>query len=123
MWGGRKLWGLPKNLAEFTWNDSTVRVTDDQGLIAELSIDKSPAKLPWLWMPTPGFGQLENGAWIFTQGGLWARMGRSGLQIKDWSTRFGYRPVTGKPSFGFRAKPFRLTVPAGKVIADGVSSG
>jgi hypothetical protein len=69
-------------------------------------------------MPTPGIGQLENGAGIFTQGGLWARMGRSGLQIKDWPTPFDYRPMTDKPSFSFAANPFRLTVPAGKVIAD-----
>jgi hypothetical protein len=114
---------LPKNLAEFTWNDSTVRVTDDQGLIAEISVDKSPAKLPWLWMPTPGIGQLENGAWVFTRGDFWVRMGRSGLQIKEWPARFGYRPITDKPSFSFGAKPFRLTVPAGKVITDGASSG
>lgn len=116
VWGGRKIWGLPKNPADFTWNDSTVRVADRQGLIAEISVDKSPAKFPWLWMPTPGIGQLENGAWVFTIGGLWARVGRAGMQIEDWATRFDYRPKDDKPTFSFGAKPFRLYVPAAKVI-------
>lgn len=116
VWGGRKIWGLPKNLAEFTWNASTVRVTDEHGLIASLSVDKSPASFPWLWMPMPGLGQLENGAWVLTVGQLWARLGGAGLHIEEWPTRFDYRPIGDKPTFSFAAKPFRMHVPAAKVI-------
>ena len=39
LWGGCRIWGLPKNLAEFGWDGSTVQITDEHGLIAKISVD------------------------------------------------------------------------------------
>lgn len=118
VWGGRRIWGLPKNMAEFSWQDSTVRVTDDQGLIATIRVDAAPAGLPWSWLPIPmpGVGQLENNQWVFTIGQLWGRFGRAGMHIEEWApARFGYHP-SHQPAFGFAAKPFRMQVPAAKIL-------
>jgi hypothetical protein len=116
LWGGRRIWGVPKNLAKFAWSDSTVRVTDEQGLIATIKVDMSPAKSPWVWMPSPAIGQLESGAWVYAVGGLWALFGGANMQVEEWSTRFGYQ-LGNKPALSFGAKPFRLHLPAAKVIS------
>lgn len=115
VWGGRRIWGLPKNLAEFHWDGSTVSVSDQQGPIASLQVDTSPASLPWLWAPTPGIGQLQDNNWVFTLGSLWGRFAGAGMHIQTWSERFGYHPAN-EPTFGFAAKPFRMRVPAGRVV-------
>jgi hypothetical protein len=115
LWAGRRVWGLPKNLAEFAWKDSTVRIADGQGLIATIKMNIFPANLPPLWMPTLGMAQTENGNWLYTVGHLWARLGRAGISIEEWSPRFGYRP-NEKPAFSFAASPFRLHLPAPKLI-------
>ena len=117
VWGGRRIWGLPKNMAEFAWQDSTVRIADDQGPIATIQVDTAPASLPWTWLPIPmpGVGQLENNQWVFTIGQLWGRFGRADMHIEEWPTRFGYKPGD-QPAFGFAAKPFRMQVPAAKML-------
>lgn len=117
VWGGRRIWGLPKNMATFTWQDSTVSVSDDLGHIATIRVDTSPARLPWTWLPIPlpGVGQLENKQWLFSVGQLWGRFGRANMQIESWATRFGYQPL-GQPIFGLAGKPFRMRVPAAEVL-------
>jgi hypothetical protein len=115
VWGGRRIWGLPKNLAEFAWQGSTVRVTDEQGLIATVTVDTSPIDSPKIWMPMPGVGQLENNQFVFTVGQLWARLGKGHMHIDEWPTRFGYH-LGSTPTFSMAAKPFQMTVPAGKVL-------
>lgn len=119
VWGGRRIWGLPKNMAQFQWQDSTLRVTDDEGLIAVIRVDTSPASLPWTWLPIPmpGVGQLEDGRRVFTVGQLWGRFGSANMHIESWPDRFGYRP-NHEPVFGFAAKPFRMEVPAAKILPD-----
>jgi len=115
LWGGRRIWGVPKNLAEFTWKDSMVCITDKEGPIATIKLDMSPAKLPWIWTPTPTIGQLENGNWLSGVGGLSMRLGRADMQIEEWGPRFGYHPEN-KASLSFGGKPFRVHLPAAKVI-------
>lgn len=44
VWGGRRIWGLPKNLADFNWSESGVHITDDHGLIANISMDKRQSR-------------------------------------------------------------------------------
>lgn len=114
LWGGRRIWGLPKNMAQFAWETNTVRITDDTGLIATLSVNLAPGGGPELWTPAPGLGQLD-GAWAYTVANLWVRLGPSDLHIEEWSPRFTYRPNT-KPFFSFAAKPFRIIVPAPKLL-------
>ncbi|GHE06558.1 acetoacetate decarboxylase family protein [Streptomyces alanosinicus] len=37
LWGGRQIWGIPKQMAHFTWTNNTVAVSDADGPLAELS--------------------------------------------------------------------------------------
>ncbi len=115
VWGGRRIWGVPKNLAEFTWGASTVRVSDEQGPIATITVDRTPGRSPWVWMPTPGIGQLENNQWAYTVGQLWVRLDGKAMQIEGWSTRFGYQ-LDRKPTLSMGAKPFRMHIPAAKIL-------
>ena len=117
VWGGRRIWGLPKNLAEFAWDDSTVRISDEQGPIATITVDMTLGYSPWVWMPTPGIGQLENNQWAYTIGQMWARLGGRAMHIEEWSTRFAYR-LAPKPAFSLGAKSFRMRVPAAKILKE-----
>lgn len=112
VWGGRRIWGLPKDMAEFNWNGNTVSVSDRDGAIASLEVDMSESRLPSIWIPAPGFGQLD-GDWIFTNASMWMSFATAGMRLKDWSPRFPYRPKQEKPVFAMAGKPFRLKVPAG----------
>jgi hypothetical protein len=118
LWGGRHIWGLPKQLAEFTWTNNQVHVSDQNGLIAALTVDLQPARLPAIWALAPYFGTLP-GQWAFTVARIWAHMGRSGMQIDDWSTRFPYQVKQPTPILSLSAKPFRMTFPAPRLLLNG----
>jgi hypothetical protein len=115
VWGGRRIWGLPKNMAEFEWDGDTVQVSDETGAIATVTVNMTPSSLPAIWMPAPGFGLIEDQL-MFTWASLSVRLGRSGFQVKDWSARFPYRLKHSTPSVVMAAKPFQMTVPAGNPI-------
>jgi hypothetical protein len=117
VWGGRRIWGLPKNLAEFNWNESVVEITDDHGLIAKISVDQSPIRSPLLWLPVPGFGHLEHQGWTYYIGSLWAHFGRTDMQVAEWSaSRFGDLQ-NNTPLFGVGARPFdEIQVPSPKIL-------
>jgi hypothetical protein len=115
VWGGRRIWGLPKDMAEFTWTENQVEVSDRHGAIMTLSVAMNPSKWPALWMPAPGFGRLEQ-QWLYTTAGVWVHPGNTEMHIKDWSSRFAYRPEKSTPSLSFSAKPFRMNVPAPAIL-------
>jgi hypothetical protein len=104
LWGGRRIWGLPKNLADFAWDGSIVQISDKRGLIAKISVDFRPVRLPSIWMPAPGFGHLDQSLLYFA-GNFWAHLGRSGMQIVEWPTRFPALQ-NDKPTLSFGARPF-----------------
>jgi hypothetical protein len=104
LWGGRRIWGLPKNLAKFTWDGSTVQAVDALGSIATLSLDTRPAALPSIPLLTPGFGHLD-GALLHYVGNMWARPGSAGMQIVEWPSRFPALQ-SNKPIFSVGFKPF-----------------
>lgn len=57
--GGRNIWGLPKELAEFTWQDDGVEVRQEGTLLCKM---RSHWKLP-LWqqeLTIPSLSKLEN---------------------------------------------------------------
>ncbi len=108
--GGRQIWGLPKELATFSWAGSTVQVADSAGSIVTLSIDPRTALLPRLPLPLPFFGYLDNG-WVYTIARASARFGHAGMRLSSWSERFPYRVGTA-PLLSVAMKPFHLSVPA-----------
>jgi hypothetical protein len=118
LWGGRYIWGIPKELATFTWNADTVQITDERGLIVTLTVNAHAARAPWLWMPAPGFFGFQDGRCLYTLTRTHARVGTSRIYVAEWSSRFAYR-VTGTPLFGFAANPMHITVPPPKVLASG----
>jgi hypothetical protein len=116
VWGGRRIWGLPKNLANFDWNDSGVEITDDHGLITKITVDRRPARSPLLWLPIPGFGYLDQG-WTYYIASLWAHLGKTGMQITEWSDSRFHGLQSNAPMFGIAAKPFvKMQVPAPKIL-------
>lgn len=114
--GGRAIWGLPKQLARFTWHGSEVAIADADGPIATLSVDTSVALLPRLPLPIPLFGCRDRRR-VFAVAGASARIGRAGMQIFHWSDRFGYR-ISHAPTLAIGLKPFRLSIPAPRSLAD-----
>jgi len=63
--GGREIWGLPKELAEFTWDNSN-RVTVRQGNKLLCSLNYTPLSFGWRqWLGASGFSTLGSDLLIF----------------------------------------------------------
>lgn len=110
--GGRLFWGLPKELASFTWSDGTVRVEDHHGLVAVASAREEPAKAPLVPVPAPGFG-VRDGQVLYSPGKLKVRLRGTSLRIEAWGPRFG--AIALRPQAGFDAAPFELEI--GEAVA------
>jgi acetoacetate decarboxylase len=62
MAGGREIWGLPKELAEFTWTEDNVSVRQGDRVLANLRYKPSFLPLETWWKPSLGgevFGGLN----------------------------------------------------------------
>jgi hypothetical protein len=119
VWGGRRIWGLPKNLAEFNWNESVVEISDDHGLITKISVDPRPSRSPLMWLPVPGFGHLDQG-WTYYIGSLWARFGKSGMHVTDWSAARFDDLQSSTPMFSVGARPMdEIQVPSPRILKAG----
>jgi hypothetical protein len=114
LWGGRRIWGLNKELATFVWEEDTVTVSDAAGVIAAVRVDRRPASGPRWPMLGPGFGVLD-GRLIFTLATGRGKIRRAEMQVEAWSPRFPYQ-VSGPASFGFAANPLRMSVPAAAAL-------
>jgi hypothetical protein len=114
LWGGRRIWGVPKELATFTWDSNTVHVLDKGGPIVTLTVNGKAPRAPWVWMLAPGFGFLDGRCLhilIRTQ----VRLGRAGIRVDGSSPRFPYR-IAGTPLFGLTGDPIRITVPEPRIL-------
>ena len=89
LWGGRRIWGLPKELAEFVWDDHGVRVSDNAGPLMSLAVDRSPARGPALPLATASIGRVAD-AWAYSVFPMRARLGRAGMRVRDLAPRFGF---------------------------------
>ncbi len=114
LWGGRCIWGLPKQLATFHWRGATVEIADSAGMIATLTVDGQPAVAPRVPVLLPGFGTLDGQCTLILGHGV-ACLGRAGLHVDDWSLRFPYR-LRRTSIVSLAAKPFYLTVAAPVVL-------
>jgi hypothetical protein len=113
LWGGRRLWGIPKELADFTRDGGLVRVHDAQGTIATLAAGPSrPLPIVPLRLPAVGFGQVD-GERVFLPGRAHGRPALGSLRVVDWSDRL---PPLAGPSGTRRAfvlDPCTFFFPAG----------
>ncbi|MFI2236048.1 acetoacetate decarboxylase family protein [Streptomyces chrestomyceticus] len=108
--GGRRIWGVPKQLAEFRWEGPRVRVTDDQGLVAALRLSAKGPSLPRLPLPMTGFGTLHGARTVFTAR-FTARPGAASVRVEEWPSRLpALRHAGARP--GFRAASFTMLLPA-----------
>ena len=112
--GGRRIWGLPKEMAAFAWDGGRVRVTDETGLVVALSIDERGVRLPRLWLSAPVLGRLD-GRLAFAVARLSVCLARTNMRIGEWSERFPYRPAE-RARLGFAGIPFRMTVPPPRLL-------
>jgi hypothetical protein len=115
MRGGRRLWGIPKEMAEFACDGDLIRVHDAQGTIAALAT--GPARMmPGVPLPVPavGFGDVD-GQRVFLPGRARGRPALGSMRVVEWSDRL---PPLARPS-GARGRAFVLDpcsflFPAGK---------
>lgn len=108
--GGREIWGLPKELAQFTWNhDSSlsVKVSQDEQLLCELNCKW---QLPGWQQSISGsvFSVLDSKLMCFEgRGGLRWHLSNVDLQIPSGS-HFAWLGLS-QPWLGFYLNPLRLT--------------
>ncbi len=114
LWGGRRLWGVPKELARFDWQEDSVTVVDAGGHIVTLWLDRTAARLPECSFAAPGFGQID-GQLVAARGRVCGRLGRGGLRIVAWTSRFGYCPMA-QPRVSLALKPFQMHLPVAEPL-------
>lgn len=108
LWGGRRIWGLPKELATFTWQGETCRVADSAGKsLVTLRVNRGASALPPVPAAVIGIGQVDD-SWAFIIAPMWARFGWPGLRILEWSPRYPYR-VAEKPRIALAARSAQVT--------------
>jgi hypothetical protein len=115
LWGGRRLWGIPKRLGRFEWRDDGVSIHDGDGPIADLVIRPSSRwRLPTLPVPAAGFGQIGDDR-TYLAGRCRARISATRVDITGWSPRLPRLAATS----GVSAYDFgqcRFAFPAGRVL-------
>lgn len=111
--GGRRIWGLPKELAEFSFSSDQVSIRDDHGEIATLRCDERPAWLPEVSLAMPGFG-VRDGRLLFFVGRVRVRLRRSSLRIAALAPRFG--ALASTPRIGLDGAPFELNIGDARVL-------
>jgi acetoacetate decarboxylase len=115
LWGGRRIWGLPKELATFAWDGETCQIADGEGEpLATLQVHRGQSVLPPLPAAVVGIGQLHD-SWAFLTAPMWARFGRPGLRVTQWSSRYPYR-VARKPLIALAATSARVTFPSPRLV-------
>lgn len=113
LWGGRQLWGIPKELAQFDWDGSTVSVTSGARLMASFSLGPAGRRLPPLPVPVTGFG-LAGDRRMFLPGRVLARFALTSIRITGWSPLL---PELGDGQSALRAAvatPARFRFPSGR---------
>ena len=111
--GGRRIWGLPKELADFSWQGDTVAVRDDLGAVATFTVDQRPAFWPEVGVATPGFG-VRDGQLLFFVGRVRVRLRGTSLRIVSLDPRFG--ELSPKPWLGIDGAPFELNIGDARVL-------
>ncbi|MEV5597394.1 acetoacetate decarboxylase family protein [Streptomyces sp. NPDC052496] len=108
--GGRRIWGVPKQLAEFRWEGPRVRVTDGQGLVAVLRLSAKGPSLPRIPLPMTGFGTLDGARTVLTAR-FAARPGAASVRVEEWPARL---PALrrDRARAGLSAASFTMLMPA-----------
>jgi Acetoacetate decarboxylase (ADC) len=109
LWGGRQIWALPKQLANFDWTQDSVRIHDDYGLIATLTIHSRRWAAPRIPFPVAGFSGNDHER-IFTLARMLGAPRPARVDIAEWSDRLPTLDQTLSPT-AITIRPLRLVVP------------
>ncbi|GGU15116.1 acetoacetate decarboxylase family protein [Streptomyces lateritius] len=84
LYGGRQLWGIPKELASFSWSGGSVQIRRDAGPIATLRVaPHSRRRIPVSHLPGIAFGQIATGRTLLV-GRVAGRLGTSRITPTEW---------------------------------------
>lgn len=108
--GGREIWGLPKELAEFTWNEQTSLIRVTQGGITLCQLTHQPPFRLWSQpIAAVSFGkQAEHLLWFAAQAHLHLGWLKAEVQI-DSDSPFSILGL-GQPWLAFYGGDLHLTV-------------
>ncbi|MDE3229491.1 MAG: acetoacetate decarboxylase family protein [Chloroflexota bacterium] len=115
LWGGRRIWGLPKELATFTWGADSVAIADASGPLMTLAVDRSPTTSgPLLPLAIAGIGRLGP-TWAYALDPMRLRPGRAGLRLHNLAPRLGFT-LSERPLLAVASRDCRVTFPAARLI-------
>jgi hypothetical protein len=112
--GGREIWALPKQLANFDWTPDSVRIHDDEGLIATVAVHARRLAAPSIPFPVAGFSGNGHER-MFTLARMLGAPHGARVDIAEWSDRLPALGRTPSPT-AITIRPLRLVVPTPKTL-------
>jgi hypothetical protein len=104
LWGGRKLWGIPKELAQFHWADDCVKVDTVHGPITELRPSRGTFESPRVRTKMTGLAVDDSGQQLFCRGDMEGKLSTSRITIGLETQKFPCRNIKlPVPGFGIRS--------------------
>ncbi|MFF4331143.1 acetoacetate decarboxylase family protein [Streptomyces sp. NPDC001591] len=108
LWGGRQIWGLPKQMATFTWSGPHLRVNDAQGLLAALTLTPRGRRGLPVSLQLGGFGHTDTVLQHCTAR-IQGHLQPARIHIDQWSKRLP-RITQTTPRLALTVAPARLSV-------------
>ncbi|MCP4130881.1 MAG: acetoacetate decarboxylase family protein [bacterium] len=111
---GRTVWGVPKEMAEFKWQENTVSVNDSNGHIITMTLTEPTRTLPRFKTRAPGFGRIGSD-WVLSQPIYRWRLGPGKMHIQSFAERFPFR-IKNKQARAITAPDFFGTMNVPRII-------
>jgi acetoacetate decarboxylase len=116
--GGREIWGLPKEMANFAWQNGTIIISQQNHIICNFSSQSALLPLPTFWTPNltlPCFSHLE-GDWLSFQAKFRASIGIVVSKTEITSNSPFYHLKIDKSFLTLHLNNLELTVPSPQII-------
>ncbi len=118
--GGREIWGLPKEMADFSWNNGSVKVSQNNNELCSLRYQKGLFNLSTWWkqkLSADSFGGLGSELLFFeNQLKTQVALMQGKLEIPQESPFVSLS--LDKPLFTFNLQQLELTVGVPKVVGE-----
>lgn len=112
--GGREIWGLPKELAEFTWQSHRVTVSQDDNILGTLNYDAQG--FAWnQWFAASSFSTMHSNLLVFPAE-VRSHFGFIGSKLEVPATSPFAHLNLDQPLISVRCENMRLQVDAPKVV-------
>lgn len=116
--GGREIWGLPKEMAQFTWERDRVTAKQNDRLLCGLNFQPSWLNLSTWWQPqfsANAFGGLDTNLLLFSNNFAANIVMLSGKATIPQNTPFASLNLS-QPQFTFKLNQLNLTTGVPKII-------